>query len=70
MAGFGGLPLHESAKHSWDVRVSLEPAAGLLSGSAGVIAELFSGELAFLLGFLGKADRIAVPVQLDIVGSG
>jgi len=66
VAAFGGMRLHEAAQHSWDVRVSREPAAGLLPGSAAVLAELFSGELAFLL---GKADLIAGPVQLEIVGS-
>jgi uncharacterized protein (TIGR03083 family) len=70
VAAFGGLRLHESAQHSWDVRVAGAPAAGLLPGTAGVLAELFSGELAFLLGFIGKADRIADPVRLDIAGSG
>ncbi len=47
-----------------------EPSTGLLPGSAGVLAELFSGELLFLLGFLGKADLIAGPVRLEIVDSG
>ncbi len=70
VASFAGMRLHEAAQHSWDVRVPGEPAAGLLPGSASVLAELFAGELAFLLGFIGKADRIAGPVQLDIVGSG
>jgi len=70
VASFGGMRLHESAQHSWDVRVPRQPAAGLLPGSASVLAELFSGELAFLLGFIGKADLIAGPVGLEIVGSG
>lgn len=70
VASYGGMRLHEAAQHSWDVRVSREPAAGLLPGSASVLAELFSGELAFLLGFMGKADLIADSVQLEIVGSG
>ncbi|MGI8667381.1 MAG: maleylpyruvate isomerase family mycothiol-dependent enzyme [Jatrophihabitans sp.] len=70
VAAFGGMRLHESAQHSWDVRVPRDPAAGLLPGSASVLAELFSGELAFLLGFLGKAALTAGPVQLEIVGSG
>lgn len=70
VAAFAGLRLHESAQHSWDVRVPGEPADGLLAESASVIAELFAGELAFLLGFIGKAERIADPVQLDIVDSG
>jgi len=70
VAAFGGLRLHESAQHSWDVRVPGEPAAGLLTGSASVLAELFTDELAFLLGFIGKADRIPGPVHLEIAGSG
>ena len=70
VAAFSGMRLHEVAQHSWDVRVAGEPAAGLLPESASVLAELFSGELAFLLGFIGKADVVASPVQLDIVGSG
>ncbi|MEO8888741.1 MAG: maleylpyruvate isomerase family mycothiol-dependent enzyme [Jatrophihabitantaceae bacterium] len=70
VAAFAGMRLHESAQHSWDVRVPGEPAAVLLPGSASVLAELFSGELAFLLGFFGKADLIAGPVRLEIVGSG
>lgn len=70
VATFGGLRLHESAQHGWDVRVAGEPAAGLLPGSASVLAEQFAGGLAFMLGFIGKADRISGPVQLEIVGSG
>lgn len=70
VAGFGGMRLHEAAQHSWDARVPRDPAAGLLPATASVLADLFSGELAFLLGFMGKADRVADPVRLDIVGSG
>jgi len=70
VASFSGMRLHESAQHAWDVRVAGDPAAGLLPESANVLAELFSGELAFLLGFMGKADLIAGPVQLEIAGSG
>jgi hypothetical protein len=70
VAAFGGMRLHESAQHSWDVRVPREPAAGLLPGSASVLADLFSTELAFLLGFMGKPDGVAGPVRLEIDGSG
>jgi uncharacterized protein (TIGR03083 family) len=70
VSSFVGMRLHESAQHSWDVRVAGDPAAGLLPASADVLAELFSGELAFLLGFMGKADLIAGPVQLEIGDSG
>jgi uncharacterized protein (TIGR03083 family) len=70
VASFCGMRLHESAQHGWDVRVSDDPAAGLLPESASVLAELFSGDLAFLLGFMGKADQISDPVELDLVDSG
>jgi uncharacterized protein (TIGR03083 family) len=70
VASFGGMRLHESVQHGWDVRVARDPAAALLPESADVLAELFSGEIAFLLGFMGKADLIAGPVQLEIAGSG
>jgi len=70
VATFGGLRLHELAQHSWDVRVAGEPAAGLLSESASVLAEQFAGDLAFMLGFIGKPDRISDPVEMEIAGSG
>lgn len=70
VATFAGLRLHEVAQHSWDVRVAAQPDAGLLPGSASVLAEQFAGELAFMLGFIGKADRIADPVRLQIAESG
>jgi uncharacterized protein (TIGR03083 family) len=70
VASFAGMRLNESAQHAWDVRVASDPAAGLLPESAEVLAELFSGELGFLLGFVGKADLIAGPVRLEIAGSG
>jgi uncharacterized protein (TIGR03083 family) len=70
VASFGGMRLNESAQHGWDVRVAGDSATGLLPTSAGILAEVFAGDLAFLLGFLGKADRIAGPVRLEIAGSG
>jgi uncharacterized protein (TIGR03083 family) len=69
VASFGGMRLHEAAQHGWDVRVARDPAAGLLPEAADVLAELFSGDLTFLLGFVGKADLIAGPVRLEIAGS-
>jgi uncharacterized protein (TIGR03083 family) len=70
VASFAGLRLSEVAQHDWDVRVARDPAAGLLPESADVLAEQFSHELGFLLGFIGKADRIAGPVLLTLGESG
>jgi uncharacterized protein (TIGR03083 family) len=70
VAMFAGMRLNEVAHHSWDVRVARDSAAGLLPDTASVLAEQFSTELAFLLGFIGKADQVADPVRLEIAGSG
>jgi uncharacterized protein (TIGR03083 family) len=70
VATFAGMRLNELAQHSWDVRVARSRAASLLPDSVSVLAEQFSTELAFMLGFIGKADQIADPVRLEIAGSG
>jgi uncharacterized protein (TIGR03083 family) len=70
LADFAGLRLNEAALHGWDARVALDPAAELLSASAQVLAELFSGGLGFLLQFTGKADQVSDRVLLDIAASG
>jgi uncharacterized protein (TIGR03083 family) len=70
VVAFGGMRLSEAALHGWDVRVALTPTAGLADESAQVLVELFDGPLGFLLGFIGRADRIAGPGLLDLAGSG
>ncbi len=69
VAAFGGMRLHETAQHAWDVRVARDPEAGLLPESASALAELFSDGLGFLLGFLGKADLINGPIRLAVAGT-
>ncbi len=70
LAGFAGMRLNEAAQHSWDVRVSLDPAAALAPDAAALLAEHFAGDLGFLLGFTGKADQLAEPAVVDVEGSG
>jgi uncharacterized protein (TIGR03083 family) len=70
ITSFAGMRLHEAAQHGWDVRVARDPAAGLLTDSARVLAELFSHEIAFLLRFIAKPHPISEPVLLDIADSG
>jgi hypothetical protein len=66
VAMFAGMRLNELTQHSWDVRVARASDADLLPESASVLAEQFSTELAFMLGFIGKADQIADRVLLEI----
>ena len=70
VASFAGMRLHEAAQHGWDVRAGRDPAAELRPGSVGVLAELFSHDITFLLGFIAKPDPTSEPVLLDIAGSG
>ena len=58
------------AHHSWDVRVAVDPEAGAPDASAAVLPEHLSGDLGFMLGFLGKADRVAERVVLAVADSG
>ncbi|MCW2784239.1 MAG: hypothetical protein JWP74_756 [Marmoricola sp.] len=70
IATAAGLRLGEVAHHTWDVRVAVDPAAGLLDLSAEVQPQHLSGDLGFLLGFLGKADKVEAPVVLALADSG
>jgi uncharacterized protein (TIGR03083 family) len=69
LTSVAGMRLHEVAQHSWDVRVGLDPAATLDPGSADVLLEHFAGGLSFLLGFLGKAERLSQPARVRIEGT-
>lgn len=70
IASFAGMRLHEAAQHGWDVRAARDSAAGLRADSARVLAELFSHDIAFLLGFIAKPHSATEAVRLDIADSG
>ncbi|MBA2952635.1 maleylpyruvate isomerase family mycothiol-dependent enzyme [Nocardioides sp. MAH-18] len=65
-----GMRLNEVANHAWDVRAGLDPAAEVTEQSAEVLAELFRGPLAFLLGFSAKPGEVSEPVRLAVPGGG
>jgi uncharacterized protein (TIGR03083 family) len=69
VATVAGMRLNEAAHHGWDVRVAVDPAAGLLATSTEAMLDHVSGDMGFLLGFIGKADRLDERVVLDL-GSG
>ncbi len=69
-AAFAGLRLHETTHHGWDVRAAHDPGAGLRTDSARVLAELFSHDMAFLLGFIAKPQPGTEAVRLDVADSG
>jgi uncharacterized protein (TIGR03083 family) len=70
VATMAGMRLNEVALHSWDVRVAIDPTAGLSEESAQVLVEQYSGEMSFLLGFIGKADALAEAAVVDAHGHG
>ena len=70
VAAFSGMRLNETALHSWDARVGVDPTAALSEESAEVLVEQFSGELSVLLGFFGKAEALAGSAVVDAHGHG
>lgn len=66
LAAYAGMRLNEMAHHSWDVRVAVDPDAVLHQASAALMYDHLGAELGFLLGFIGKADRLDRRVDLAI----
>jgi uncharacterized protein (TIGR03083 family) len=69
VAGYSGMRLNEVANHSWDVRVAVDPDAGILDTSTAVLPEHLTGDLGFLLGFIAKADQVDDRVALNVAGT-
>jgi uncharacterized protein (TIGR03083 family) len=64
---FTGMRLNESALHAWDVEVAFDQAAVVPDDVAAVLVEQYTGPLAFLLGFTGRAAEIGDrPVSLTV----
>jgi uncharacterized protein (TIGR03083 family) len=61
-----GMRLGEVAQHGWDVRVGLDPSATLDGPSAEVLIEQLINGLRFMVGFMGKADRLSQPAVVNI----
>ncbi|WP_326828414.1 maleylpyruvate isomerase N-terminal domain-containing protein [Streptosporangium sp. NBC_01810] len=56
-----GMRLNEAALHAWDVRVAFDPAATVASETGGVLTDLYSGPLDFMIGFIGRSDALDDP---------
>ena len=65
-----GMRLNEVAAHTWDVRVGLDPAAGIEPEAAALLLELYAGPLGFLLGFAAKPDQVAHEARVSVPGGG
>jgi uncharacterized protein (TIGR03083 family) len=53
-----GMRLSEAVLHQWDIEVGLDPAATVAADSAEVLVDVYSGPLATMMGYLGKADAL------------
>jgi uncharacterized protein (TIGR03083 family) len=65
-----GMRLSEVANHTWDVRVALDPQAGVDADSAAVLLDLLGGPIGFMLSFLAKPAELTDPVSIAIPGAG
>ncbi|WP_243754509.1 maleylpyruvate isomerase family mycothiol-dependent enzyme [Labedaea rhizosphaerae] len=64
-----GMRLNEVANHSWDVRVALDPEAGVDTDSAAVLVDLLAGPLGFMLNWVAKPAELAAPLSVAIPGA-
>jgi uncharacterized protein (TIGR03083 family) len=64
-----GMRLNEASQHTWDIEVAFDPAAEIDAVEATLAAELLSGELSFLLGYIGHADAASGPSTIALTGS-
>ncbi|GLY14921.1 hypothetical protein Kisp01_19360 [Kineosporia sp. NBRC 101677] len=66
LATFAAMRLSEVVPHTWDVRAGLDAGATLPDGSAELLAQHLSTDLAFLLGFIGKPTATAEPAVIEV----
>ena len=64
------MRLNELAAHGWDVRVGLDPDAGLHADAAELVLEHYTDGMSFLLGYSGKADAVDGSALVDLGGYG
>jgi uncharacterized protein (TIGR03083 family) len=60
------MRLNEQTLHGWDARVGVDPAAGLSEEAARLVLQHYTDSMSFMLGFIGKADRVDEPVRLAV----
>jgi len=60
------MRLNEQTLHGWDARVGVDPAAALSDEAAELVLQHYADSMSFMLGFIGKADRIDEPVRLAV----
>ena len=60
------MRLNEQTLHGWDARVGLDPAAVLSDEAADLVVRHYTGSMAFMLGFTGKADKLDEDVRLTV----
>jgi uncharacterized protein (TIGR03083 family) len=59
---YAAMRLGEATMHGWDVRVAFDRSATLPAPEPDIAIEGFRGPLGFMLGFIGKPDRLDVQV--------
>jgi hypothetical protein len=60
------MRLNEQTLHGWDARVGFDPTATLSDVAADLVVRHYTGSMAFMLGFTGKADKLEEDVRLAV----
>lgn len=69
LAAYAGMRLNEVAMHGWDVAVAVDPDAAVDADTADVLLRQYSGDLGFMVGFIGKATAVTGPAVVAIDGT-
>ena len=60
------MRLNEQVLHAWDIEVGLDSDAALTDTAADLALQHYAGSTSFLLGFIGKADRLGETTRVAI----
>ena len=60
------MRLSEQTLHGWDARVGVDADAALSDAAADLLLRHHAQSMPFLLGFVGKADKLDEPVRLAV----
>ncbi len=63
-----GMRLNEAALHTWDVLAGIDASAAVDEEAADLLLEQYAGAAAYMLGFIGKPERLGTSAVVDLDG--
>ena len=63
-----GMRLNETALHTWDVLAGVDASATVDAEAADLLLDQYTGAASYMLGFIGKPERLREPAVVDLDG--